>query len=260
MNLILFGIEMEVGDIIDSIMAIFTFFSLILVWRTNVEMGRERDATYKPSLLMNPLQYTVSWNDEGEESWLSLSKNHEKVKKYVDEDKNVHISLGIPIKFFLKDGLEEMSLLNVGVGTAKNIVLKWDDNIKLLMDQLIAINPLKKDFCHIDQNITFLISDGIIVTDIPRAYQFMYMLPNAQQKQNFPIPMAYTILIHEILKEKKGRVKDELIYFILEMEYIDIQGKKFVDRCLIYVKTVFSKSDLDNENSVTYQLVPKLLE
>ncbi len=49
-------------------------------------MGHERDATYKPLLLINPLQYTVSWNDEGEKSWLSLLKNHEKVKKYVDED------------------------------------------------------------------------------------------------------------------------------------------------------------------------------
>ena len=63
--------EISIGDWINSIIALFTFISLILVGWSIVEMRRDRDAAYRPSLLMNPVEYSVTWNDEGEEPWLS---------------------------------------------------------------------------------------------------------------------------------------------------------------------------------------------
>lgn len=250
---------MSIGDWINSIIALFTFISLILVGWSIIEMRRDRDAAYRPSLLMNPVEYSVTWNDQGEEPWLSSSDTEEESMEIL-EDGTIQGSITIPMTLFPDDGLEVMSVVNIGVGTAKDIVFTWDEeNIELLTNQLLKINPEKQDFCLVDQNITFLINDHIIVTDIPTPYQLMYMLPDAEQEYKLPIPTPYTILIHEILKESNGNVSDEFIYFSLDIEYKDIQGKKFTDTWLFYVKRIFSEDDLDNENSVTYQLVPYLL-
>lgn len=62
---------MSIGDWINSIIALFTFISLILVGWSIIETRRDRDVAYRPSLLMNPVEYSVTWNDEGEEPWLS---------------------------------------------------------------------------------------------------------------------------------------------------------------------------------------------
>lgn len=251
---------MSIGDWINSIIALFTFISLILVGWSIIEMRRDRDAAYRPSLLMNPVEYSVTWNDEGEEPWLSSSDTEEESIE-IQEDGTIQGSTTIPMTLFPDDGLEAMSVVNIGVGTAKDIVFTWnEENIELLTNQLLKINPEKQDFCLVDQNITFLINDHIIVTDIPTPYQLMYMLPDAEQEYKLPIPTPYTILIHEILKESDGNISDEFIHFSLDIEYKDVQGKKFTNTCLFYVKRVFSEDDLDNENSVTYQLVPDLLE
>ncbi|MDN0044885.1 hypothetical protein [Mediterraneibacter glycyrrhizinilyticus] len=250
---------MSIGDWINSIIALFTFISLILVGWSIIEMRRDRDAAYRPSLLMNPVEYSVTWNDQGEEPWLSSSDTEEESMEIL-EDGTIQGSITIPMTLFPDDGLEVMSVVNIGVGTAKDIVFTWDEeNIELLTNQLLKINPEKQDFCLVDQNITFLINDHIIVTDIPTPYQLMYMLPDAEQEYKLPIPTSYTILIHEILKESDGNISDEFIHFSLDIEYKDVQGKKFTNTCLFYVKRVFSEDDLDNENSVTYQLVPYLL-
>lgn len=254
--------EIPIGDWINSIIALFTFISLILVGWSIVEMRRDRDAAYRPSLLMNPVEYSVTWNDEGEEPWLSSSDTQvEEESIEVQEDGTINGSITIPMTLFPNDGLETMSVVNIGVGTAKDIVFTWnEDNIELLTNQLLKINPEKQDFCLVDQSITFLINDHIIATNIPTPYQLMYILPDAEQECKLPIPTPYTILIHEILKENDGNVNDEFIYFILDIEYKDVQGKKFTDTWLFYVKRIFSEDDLDNENSVTFQLVPELIE
>lgn len=254
--------EIPIGDWINSIIALFTFISLILVGWSIVEMRRDRDAAYRPSLMMNPVEYSVTWNDEGEEPWLSSSDTQvEEESIEVQEDGTINGSITIPMTLFPNDGLETMSVVNIGVGTAKDIVFTWnEDNIELLTNQLLKINPEKQDFCLVDQSITFLINDHIIATNIPTPYQLMYILPDAEQECKLPIPTPYTILIHEILKENDGNVNDEFIYFILDIEYKDVQGKKFTDTWLFYVKRIFSEDDLDNENSVTFQLVPELIE
>lgn len=254
--------EISIGDWINSIIALFTFISLILVGWSIVEMRRDRDAAYRPSLLMNPVEYSVTWNDEGEEPWLSSSDTQvEEESIEAQEDGAVNGSITIPMTLFPDDGLETMSVVNIGVGTAKDIIFTWnEENIELLTDQLLKINPEKQDFCLVDQSITFLINDHIIATNIPTPYQLMYILPDAEQEYKLPIPTPYTILIHEILKESNGNISDEFIYFSLDIEYKDIQGKKFTDTWLFYVKRIFSEDDLDNENSVTFQLVPELLE
>lgn len=254
--------EISIGDWINSIIALFTFISLILVGWSIVEMRRDRDAAYRPSLLMNPVEYSVTWNDEGEEPWLSSADTQvEEESIEAQEDGTVNGSITIPMTLFPNDGLETMSVVNIGVGTAKDIIFTWnEENIELLTDQLLKINPEKQDFCLVDQSITFLINGHIIATNIPTPYQLMYILPDAEQEYKLPIPTPYTILIHEILKESNGNVSDEFIYFSLDIEYKDIQGKKFTDTWLFYVKRIFSEDDLDNENSVTFQLVPELLE
>lgn len=129
-------------------------------------MGHERDATYKPLLLVNPLQYTVSWNDEGEESWLSLLKNHEKVKKYVDEDQlwkvkyELTTDLLIEVKIhFVSQHLSDDS--NKFAGTMpQGIVLDAVKPCPLRMAMLIFIAIFRKNgsvlLISVGQDTSFL--------------------------------------------------------------------------------------------------------
>lgn len=251
----LFGYEVGIGDIIDSIMAFFTLISLILLWYSIVEMKRDRDAAYRPSLLMNPIEYTITWNDKGEEEWLSSSKPQKEGSVNILEDGKVHVSLEIPVILFREDGLETISIVNVGVGAAKNIVFRWNrNNIDSLQKQLLEIDSSRKDFCSVDKNITFTINKHIVAADMPKDYRLMYMLADAKQTYTIPIPTSYTILIHEIFKAAKEKEKDTIAHFTLEIEYTDVQGKRFSDTCFIFAKKVFSKDDLNNKNCVTYQL------
>ena len=93
-----------------------------------------------------------------------------------------------------------------------------------------------------------------MAADMPKDYRLMYMLADAKQTYTIPIPTSYTILIHGIFKAAKEKEKDTIARFTLEIEYTDVQGKRFSDTCFIFAKKVFSRDDLNNKNCVTYQL------
>lgn len=245
------------SDIIQIFMAVMSCLSFIGVLLTLNEMRKDRDAAYKPAVLMNAADFQISWDANGEENWLSSLPNKLDGSYKISEDGSITGTFSLPVNMFPNGELESFTSVNIGIGTARDIRFEWDqNNLRLLIDYLAVCNPSKSNFCTFDKSVTFSFDGRLIVTNIEHSPHLMYMLPNASETYTLPLPMAYSILIHEIMKCTS---LPENIHIILYIEYSDIQGKRSKDAIYIAVNRMYFENDVDGSGSAAYQLAPSLL-
>lgn len=238
-------------------MAILTFLSLVGVLLTLREMQIDRDTAYKPTILMNAVDYQISWNARGEEEWVSTLSKESDSSQTVNGDGKITGTISLPVHIFPGDGLESFAVVNIGVGVAKDVYFEWDENnISYLCNYLAECNPAKSDFCTFGESAAFTFEERIVVTDLDRSVRLMYMLPEATEEYTLPLPAAYSILIHEIMK---CAVLSEPPHIVLYAEYSDVQGKNNRDIFYVTINRKLYENALDNSGSASYQLTPTLL-
>lgn len=247
----------SISDIIQIVMAILTFSSLIVVTLTLVEMQAERNAAYKPTILMNASDYDISWDSNGEEDWIVSLPDKSKNSYTVNDDGSITGTISFPMNVFPENGLESFTVVNLGVGAAKEIYFEWDqNNFSRLSNYLTECDSSKSDFFSFDKSATFSYDKGLVVTDIDSGFRIMYMLPNATETYTLPLPTAYSILIHEIMKYN---TLPENMFIVLYVEYSDVQNNRMKDAFYITLNRAHYKNAEDNSGSATYQLAPMLL-
>ena len=250
-------IQLSISDIIQITVVIISLCSFIGVICTLREMQKDRDAAYRPTILMNPEEYQISWNSSKEEEWLSSLPDEPHNTYEINEDGSVSGTGSIPMNIFPENELEGFTVVNVGVGVSKDIHFKWDDsNIENLSEYLSKCDPTKSEFCTSGKSVAFSFEDRVVITDIDRDTKLMYMLADASETYTIPLPMAYSILIHEIMKTN---MLEELPYIILSAEYTDIQGKAIKDYFYVTIQRTFYQTNEDGSGSATYQLNPTAL-
>lgn len=241
--------KIKLSDKINLFLAICTVISLVLVTLTLLEMIKDRNTAYKPAIAINPIEQSFTWNTTGEETGL-ISLDEEQVTSKKDEEKN---SAG-EASF---NGLEKISILNIGVGTAKDVVFEWhSSNIDRLNEYLLECDPSKTDFLVKKERVVFNYNEKKISTGLPTKMRLMYMLPEAQEEYTLSIPIVYSRLIHEIIKT--GKHHNEIPYLILSVTYYDIQNKKHIDVFLINVDLLMSQHEETGAGSAVYMLVPTI--
>jgi len=247
----------SISDMIQIVMAIFTLMSLVGVIFTLYEMQKDRNAAYKPTVLMNAVDFQISWNTNGEEEWLSAIPNESKNSYEVNEDGSITGTFSLPINIFPHNGLEKFTVVNIGVGAAKDIYFEWDqNNLSYLSNYLAEQDPSKADFCTVGESAVFSYDKRLIVTDVDSSVRIMYMLPDATETYTLPLPTAYSILIHEIMKCNS---LPQSPHIILYAEYSDVQGRSTKDIFYISINRTYYESETDNSGTATYQLTPTLL-
>lgn len=247
----------SVSDIIQIVIACCTFLSFVGVLLTLGEMQKERNAAYKPTILMNAVDFEISWDTNGEEEWVSSLPDESNSSYEVDAEGNVAGTISLPVNIFPHNGLESFTVVNVGVGAAKDVYFEWDkNNIPYLCNYLAECDPSKSDFCTVEKSATFSLGDGIVVTDIDDDVRLMYMLPDATETYTLPLPTAYSILIHEIMK---CTALQETPHIVLYAEYSDIQGENVRDTFYIAINRIYYNRAADNSGGASYQLTPTLL-
>lgn len=120
-------------------------------------MQADRDATYQPMILINPTEYTISWDEDGHAEWLSKHTvaNPENDDIQFNEDGSIGVTMQFALNI-LYDGLEQFSAVNTGVGIAHNVVFKWNRNtINELYNYLLEHDSTKKDFMLMNESIIF---------------------------------------------------------------------------------------------------------
>ena len=250
-------IIVSISDIIQIIIAILTLFSCITVILTLSEMQKDRNAAYKPTILMNAVNYQISWDTNSEEEWVSQLPNTSSSSYEVDEDGILTGTLTVPVSIFPNNGLEHFSVVNIGVGTAKDVRFEWDqNNMSYLCNYLAECDSSKSDFCSFDQSAAFSFGKRIVVTDMDSSIGLMYMLSDATETYSLPLPTAYSILIHEIMKYP---TLSEPPHIVLYVEYSDVQGKSTRDIFYVIINRTHYESKADNSGNASYQLTPVLL-
>lgn len=248
---------LSISDKIQIIMAILTGFSLIGVVLTLREMQTDRNAAYKPTILMNASDFNISWDSNGEEDWLVSLPDKSNSSYKINADGSITGTVDIPVNIFPNNGLESFTVVNLGVGAAKDIHFEWDQtNLSRLSNYLAECNPSKENFCTFGESAVFSFDKGLVVTDIDSGFRLMYMLPNAVETYTLPLPTAYSVLIHEIMKCNS---LPEHMYIVLYAEYSDVQNNSIKDAFYITINRTGFKSAEDNSGSTVYQLAPTLL-
>lgn len=248
---------LSISDKIQIIMAILTGFSLIGVVLTLREMQTDRNAAYKPTILMNASDFNISWDSNGEEDWLVSLPDKSNSSYRINADGSITGTVDIPVNIFPNNGLERFTVVNLGVGAAKDIYFEWDQtNLSRLSNYLAECNPSKENFCTFGESAVFSFDKGLVVTDIDSGFRLMYMFPNAVETYTLPLPTAYSVLIHEIMKCNS---LPEHMYIVLYAEYSDVQNNSIKDAFYITINRTGFKSAEDSSGSAIYQLAPTLL-
>lgn len=252
-----FSYEITLSDVINVIMALLTLISVIGVFKTISEMKKDREAAYMPAVLMNPTEYTISWDSAGNEPWLEFDSTQNNLTSGTAEDGSYSASFTIPMQLFTDNGIEKLSLVNAGVGTARDLVLSWDsNNTQRLIDYLVQYNPEKVSFCHAGKSVSFEFDSGIVITDVEKDTCLTYLLPNASETYSIAFPMHYSLLIHEIIKcNNFGETPPTLF---LHATYSDVHGNNTHDIFCITVKKLEFMQDPSGAGHATYQLIPLL--
>lgn len=247
--------EMTLADKINIVIAVISVLSVLLALITVIEMKKDREAAYKPAILINPIECEFSWDDN--EHWIdSISYNSAETIDS-NEDGIFEGEINIPIKVVSEGGVDKITAVNVGVGNARDVIFEWDkDNITRLNEYLIKCSAQKTDFMRIDRSVVFSFDQGLVMTDIPGKYGLMYMISNANETYNIPIPMSYSILIREIIRTKKYDA--EFPYLFLVAKYYDVLGNKNEDLFLIQIKTKFIEEKELAGGKAIFQLTPAI--
>ena len=134
-------IQLSISDIIQITVVIISLCSFIGVICTLREMQKDRDAAYRPTILMNPEEYQISWNSSKEEEWLSSLPDEPHNTYEINEDGSVSGTGSIPMNIFPENELEGFTVVNVGVGVYKAYEEKFikekfreDENGRLYRD------------------------------------------------------------------------------------------------------------------------------
>lgn len=250
-------LSISISDKIQIFIAFTSFLSILGVLFTLNEMKKDRDAAYKPAVLMNATDFQIAWNTSREENWVSSLPDKEDSSYEVNADGSVTGTYSLPINIFPNGKLESFTAVNIGVGTARDVCFEWDErNLCLLSDYLTTCDPSKSDFCTFGESVAFSFDEQLIITDLAHSTRLMYMLPGAAETYTLPLPTAYSILIHEIMK---CPILPENLHIVLYAEYFDIQGKHSRDTIDIAINRVSYEEGLDGSGAATYQLTPTLL-
>lgn len=245
------------ADKINIIMAALTFGTLVFAMLTLGEMVKERNTTYEPSILINPTEYSFEWNEDGVEDWLNFSCAPKDEQSINYQEGVIYGSVNIPITVLYEGELEKLSTINVGVGTARDVVFEWSEhNLDDLNEFLIQCDESKKEFFKIDQSATFSYEQGLLITNPVKSSRLMYMLANAQETYNISLPSIYSVLIHEIIKTNNHN--NDIPPLLLTARYFDVQGRAKREAFLIYITQVLYQQETSGEGKAKYQLVPAI--
>lgn len=248
----------SVGSILAVVMALFTIF----------EMRLDRKAAYHPDILINPVSYSFSWDENGFESWLDTEHEAVEISKPTYNGEEFTGTLGIHWQMLGQSNFSSLPVANIGVGAAKEVVFDWDSgNTKRLADYLLKLKPEKEDFCDIGSAATvFMYENYMVHVDNEKPYEYMYMLPTAKEDEtnSLNIPATYTLLVHEIMKcENYSSTDTDSIepYIIVKISCKDSIGNKVEDKwvAISFVRTYYSQKP-DGSGEATYQIIPLYTE
>lgn len=260
--------KLSKSEKISIVLAVITLCSVLVSAWSVCEGIKDRALAYKPDILINPIELSFSWDQDGNESWLDSDEDSSAEK--VSENETTSKTFNTKIRLQpIKDAFSmSLPISNIGVGSAKNVVFTWDsENTRRLADWLINCDDSKEGFCTIGSgSIVFGYGeDHLVQVDLEKELNLMYMLPADETEESYsiPLPDQYIILLNEIIKT--GRFQndedDSYPFIFLRITCDDIRDKSVNDKyILLKVKKVHYIKKEDGSGEAVYQLIPAYAE
>lgn len=214
----------------------------------------QRNAAYKPSIVFNPVTVSFKWNEFG--NWLNIDNSTNVDIEIQDETlvANVKMKIHCLLKAFTK-----FNIVNIGVGTAKNVVFSWsEDNLVRLQQYMDKHSMEKEKILTIGTESDVYTTNGSLVTMNKIGKNvLMLVLPNKENEYSLEIPPQYTIIINEAIR--RNHLNEKVNPFLdLRIKYQDIQGITYSEVILVLIKRIMYELNEDGSGRAMYQLIPAL--
>lgn len=228
-------------NLINSIIAILTLISVILVYFTLLEMKQQRESTYMPEIaIRNDKEFVIKWDSENPDFYVRGTD-------YGAYEGSGIRSYGIEIPHLY------FTVENIGFGSARNIKIIWNDE------------TISK-FAECINNIDFysgleVLEDGdqkIIVSMDERIYDTYWLdeltIPYINAAGNENITQKLDADIFGYLIGLSVLRSEEIPDIELKIIYEDIYGKKYEMNAVIKATSTYLKKNKGNEYLINFEI------
>lgn len=213
--------------------------SVYYVSQTLNEMKIQRNNAYRPDIVFESTDFSISWGDP---------------KNLKELDNPFIDSCTIPNPTSLK-----MQSRNIGVGVAKKVIYSVNVNTYVeLLNLLQQLDP-SIEYKYQEKVNTILVNIQNNWIEFPAKHRLekIFLLPNAEEIHEFYLCYDYLRLFLELHKTQNWSPSIEIPDFKIDVYFSDIQGNHYKKEILLKVVRRFLVLDVHNSGSATYEIFMK---
>lgn len=223
----------------DIIQIIISIFSTIIVLFTLFEMQAQRNAAYRPDIVLSNAEAAIVWDKNNLET--DSGESFETISKFKNDKTNIN-------------SIPKIKISNLGVGTAKDVQINWNkkDNINCLSDAFKQIENINVFY---DNGTVKIVKDkkqcSIIACD---NIKFDFVSNSPENKDEMSFPLAYSYLINELYINNQSKNIPDLF---VDITYSDIQGKTYSKKIRLSIIPSFGTINPDGSGGYVYNIIAK---
>ena len=230
---------------LDTVVALSTVATLIVVLLTLNEMQIQRDKAYIPFIIVEDTQVHIEWDGtESDDGAVPAGEN-----PLVEDGDKVN-PMTVPI-----------NARNIGVGVAKQI------HITVNMEELLyeMVDALNQNAHYVQPHyklnedggtLYFLKGNDSIGSNKTIYFDKLYLLPNAEESFSIGIPPLFIIVVREFFIENShDLLKNYPLVFNVSCQ--DIQGKDYTSQIKLFFELSFLTNGSDGSGYATYNIKSK---
>ena len=246
----------HIKEIIEILSLIATVLSALVCVLTLNEMRIERNKAYEPNIMLSPVLISVDTEETVINDMDVSEGGFNSAYSHVESQMNIiHTSLSSFTQDFT-NYVFEIPVKNIGDGTCQELTCTY----------LYKSFELLSEFCK-SYNIDFrhsLLSENEF--ESLHTITAPFILSQGQQEYSFDLPVVYMEVLSNLQFDfsKFYNIVDALPYMLLEIEYKDIQGRKY--KQLIKLNVEFHSCRPDKNEKVgddtivlNYLIIPELI-
>ena len=212
-----------------AIEIIISITSTALVLFTLFEMQAARNASYRPDITLGLTQVFITWNTE------------------ITESNNPNMgSISTPSYQGIDlDSVPSINLYNIGVGTAKDIIISWNhpNNFSQFVKALEPYNDIQIQ--HIENNLYVETRSQHTEYGLEQNTKFDFMLSSSEEYYTIKFPIYYFNLYKELFIRTPYNTSFPRLS--LTISYTDIQNKSYSKNISVHIKPVlYEVTELSN--------------
>lgn len=209
-----------ISSLISVVMAVITFLTLL-------EMKSDRDAAYRPDLSFADTTMAIVWDDDGKPTDPKPEKAEYIVGYAGGEDR---INAAVPLHLY-----------NIGVGTAKDVTLRWnqEENLEAFRSCFDTCGGIEMDTCDTCGEVF-----GTVHGLPPEIIRYDFMLNSADVCNTIYFPELYLDLL--TCYAGQASLSSSCPVLSLTAEYSDVQGTKYTQKITVTFELIVGGRGTEN--------------